>query len=151
VNCVVAKKKTKRVAKQTRTAKARAVQVTKPKYIANAHLSTAKQKPISLYYPKPDEMDGKVRIEPPSIPPHVEPRCISFMHDMKTIGKKKALACAVTAVGAAAVLSGTIAFFFYYVMNIDNVFSLLIALMFFIGFSKLFYNFLELSERTDTQ
>jgi len=51
-------------------------------------------------------------------------------------------------VGAAAVLSACIAIFFYYVISLDAVYSLVLALPFFIGLSILFYNFLELSERT---
>ena len=131
MNCVVAKKKT----------------VAKPKYTAKSSPPTAKQKPISLSYPKPDDMKGRVRVEPPKIPPHVDHHGIST-REMKTTGKKKALPYAATAAGGSAVLSGALAVFFYYVLSLDLVFSLMLALPFFIGLAILFYNFLELSERT---
>jgi hypothetical protein len=137
VDFVVAKKKAKRVEK--------------PKYIAKASPRSAKQKPISLSYPKPDEMKGKVRVEPPKIPPHVEPPGMPSTHGMKNAGKKKALPYAATAVGGALLLSGALAVFFYMVISLDAVFSLMLALPFFIGLSILFYNFLELSERTGAQ
>ena len=127
-------------------AKKKAKHIVKSKYIAKAR--TAKQKAVSLYYPKPDDMIGRVRIEPPNIPPHVKPLDISGALSMKTAGKKKTLPYAATAVGGGAVLSGALAFFFYYVIRLDIVFSLVLALPFFIGLSILFYNFLELSERT---
>jgi len=134
---VVAKKKPKRAAK--------------PKYAAKAIPSAARQpskKPMTLYYPKPDDMDGRVRVEPPKIPPHSEPLDIAPTRGMKAIeGKKKALPYAATAVGGALVLSGSLACFFYFVISLDAVFSLMLALPFFIGLSILFYNFLELSER----
>ena len=96
-------------------------------------------------------MKGRVRVEPPKIPPHAEPLDISPIRGMKTEGKKKALPYAATALGGSAVLSGSLACFFYYVINLDIVFSLMLALPFFIGLSILFFNFLELSERTGAQ
>ena len=116
-----------------------------------ARPALSSKKPVSLYYPKPDDMNGKVRVEPPKIPQHVEPLDITPTSGMKTSGKKKAIPYAATAVGGAALLSGALAFFFYYVISLDNIFSLMLALPFFIGLSILFYNFLELSERTGTQ
>jgi len=132
---VVAKKKAKRVQKQ--------------KYIAKASsaVKPSSKKPVSLYYPKPDEMRGRVKVEPPKIPPHVEPLDISRAREMKTAGKKKTLPYAATAVGGGTVLSGALACFFYFVISLDVVFSLMLALPFFIGLSILFYNFLELSDR----
>lgn len=109
------------------------------------------KKPVSLYYPKPNDMNGRVRVEPPKIPPHVEPLDIARAREMQTDGKKKAIPYAATAVGGALVLSGSLALFFYFVISLDVVFSLMLALPFFIGLSILFYNFLELSERTGTQ
>lgn len=131
-------------------AKKRARQAARPNYAAKAALPAARQKPISLYYPKPDDMGGKVRIEPPKIPPHTERQGIST-REMKATGRKKALPYAATSMGAALALSCALAFFFYYVVSLDIVFSLVLALPFFIGLSILFYNFLELSERTGTQ
>jgi len=107
----------------------------------------AAKKQVSLYYPKPDEMNGRVRVEPPKIPPHAEPLDITPSRGMKSEGKKKALPYTATAVGGAFLLSGSLALFFYFVINLDAVFSLMLALPFFIGLSILFYNFLELSER----
>ena len=95
-------------------------------------------------------MKGKVKVEPPKIPPRSEPQGISG-HRMRALERKRALPYAVTAVGGAAVLSGALAVFFYYVISLDAVFSSMLALPFFIGLSILFYNFLELSERTGTQ
>ncbi len=109
------------------------------------------KKPVLQYYPKPDETPGKVRMEPPKIPPHAEQRGIPPMHAIKAAGRKKALPYAATAVGGAAALSCALAVFFYYVIRLDIVFSLALALPFFIGLSILFYNFLELSERTGAQ
>ena len=118
---------------------------------AAARPAPAPKRHAPLYYPKPDEMRGRVRVEPPKIPPHAEPLDISPTRGMKSTGKKKALPYAVTAVGGALVLSGSLACFFYYVISLDAVFSLMLALPFFIGLSILFYNFLELSERTGAQ
>ena len=109
------------------------------------------KKPVSLTYPKPDEMRGKVNVEPPKIPRHIEPLDIAPSRGIKQTGKKKDLPYAATAVGGSLVLSGALACFFYYVINLDVVFSLMLAFPFFIGLSILFYNFLELSERTGTQ
>ena len=139
MSCVVAKKDAKRVLK--------------PKYAAKAP-SAAKaslKKPVSLTYPKPDEMRGRVKVEPPKIPQHIEPLDLAPARGIKQTGKKKVLPYAATAVGGAIVLSGALACFFYYVINLDVVFSLMLAIPFFIGLSILFFNFLELSERTGTQ
>jgi len=125
----------------------------KSRYAAKALPQDAKntsKKQVSLYYPKPNEMKGKVRMEPPKIPPHAEPLDI-HAHGMRTAGKKKSVPYAATAVGGAALLSGALAVFFYYVISLDAVFSLMLAFPFFIGLSILFYNFLELSERTGAQ
>ncbi|MCX6771062.1 MAG: hypothetical protein NTX79_03330 [Candidatus Micrarchaeota archaeon] len=125
----------------------------KPKYSAKAYLSAPRQplkKSDSLYYPKPGEMKG-VRVEPPKIPQHAEPLDITPTRGMRIEGKKKSLPYAVTSIGGAAVLSGALAFFFYCVIGLDIVFSLMLALPFFIGLSILFFNFLELSERTGAQ
>ena len=91
-----------------------------------------------------------VRVEPPKIPQH-EPLDVAPTHRMRAEGKKKAIPYAATSLGGAAVLSGALACFFYFVINLDLVFSLTLALPFFIGLSILFFNFLELSERTGTQ
>ena len=111
----------------------------------------APKKQVSLYYPKPDEMNGRVRVEPPKIPPHAEPLDIAPSRGMKSEGKKKSVPYAATAVGGAFVLSGSLALFFCFVISLEAVFSLMLALPFFIGLSILFYNFLELSARTGTQ
>ena len=139
MSCVVAKKDAKRVLK--------------PKYAAKAPSAAkaASRKPVSLTYPKPDEMRGRVRVEPPKIPPHAEPQDIAPVRGIKQTGKKKVIPYAATAVGGSLVLSGALACFFYYVINLDGVFSLMLAIPFFIGLSILFFNFLELSERTGTQ
>ena len=118
---------------------------------AAARPALASKRAAPLYYPKPDEMHGRVKVEPPKIPPHVEPLDISPTRGMKQTGKKKALPYAATAIGGAAILSGALACFFYFVISLDIVFSLMLALPFFIGLSILFFNFLELSERTGTQ
>lgn len=103
---------------------------------------------LPLYYPKPDEMRGKVRMEPPKIPQPSEPIDISPQPLMKAVAKRKELPYAATAMGGAALLSGAIAMFFYYVIRLDAVYALVLALTFFIGLSILFYEFLELAERT---
>ena len=150
MNCVVAKK-VKHAAKQMHIAKEHIVLDDKPKNITSEHLSGARHKPVSpFYYPKPDEMRGKVKIEPPKIPPHGDLMNLSHPREMKTIGNKKAPAYIVMAVGSAFVISSALAFFFCCVMNIDNVFSLMLALLCFIGLSVIFYSFSELSERTGT-
>ena len=96
-------------------------------------------------------MRGKVKVEPPKIPQHIEPLDLAPAHGIKPKGKKKDLPYAATAVGGAIVLSGALACFFHFVISLDIVFSLVLALPFFIGLSILFFNFLELSERTGTQ
>ena len=151
---MVAKKKAKHVAKQMRRAKARAApakpkKAAKPSFLKN--LPSSVQKAASLYYPKPGEGAGRVMMEPPDIPPHAAPIDITPSREMKATGKKKPLPYIATAVGASAVLSGALAAFFYYVVNLDWLFSLLLALTCFIGLSILFYEFLELAERTGMQ
>jgi hypothetical protein len=110
----------------------------------------AVKRPISLYYPKPDEMRGKVRVEPPKIPIPSAPIDIKPVPSLARIEepRKKPHHDALVSVGASLVLSACIAVFFYYAINLDAVYSLVLALPFFIGLSILFYNFLELSERT---
>ena len=151
MNRVVAKKKAKHVAKQMHRAKAHAViaKPKKPSFLKT--LPSSVQKLSSLYYPKPDEMAGRVVLEPPDIPPHATPLDIAPSREMKTTGTKKPLPYIATAVGASAVLSGALAAFFYYVVNFDWLLSLLLALTSFIGLSILFYEFLELAERTGMQ
>ena len=127
----------------------------KKKTRAQARISATRpalpsKKPVSLYYPKPDEMRGRVRVEPPKIPPH-SALDVAPTKGMRTTGRKKALPYAATAAGGALVLSGALACFFYYVISLDSAFSLMLAFPFFIGLSILFFNFLELSERTGTQ
>ena len=127
---------------------------------ANAHVkravrakapakALAAKKPMSLYYPKPDEMGGKVRMEPPKIPQPSEPIDISPMPSLSRMSepRKKPYHDAAIAVAGAAALSGSIALFFFYVISLDAVYSLVLALTFFIGLSILFYEFLELAER----
>ena len=141
---MVAKKKAKPAAMP------KAYSAARQKYMAKASAQAPRQKPISLTYPRPDDMKGRVRIEPPKIPPHVDHQGMAA-HGIRTSGKKKALPYTATAAGGALLLSGALTCFFYYVISLDIVFSLMLALPFFIGLSILFYNFLELSERTDTQ
>ena len=106
------------------------------------------KKPISLYYPKPDEMPGKVRMMPPKITLHTQPLDVSLSRPMNAPTKGKEVPYAATAIGGAAVLSGALALFFIYVIKLDWPYGLCLALPFFIGLSILFYNFLEVSERT---
>ena len=146
MSCVVAKKKKAKVAVLHRIARALPA---KPKAADRLQATPpAVKKPISLYYPKPDDMAGKVRMEPPKIPPHAEPLDIPPSREMKTTGRKKPLPYVATAVVASAVLSGALAAFFYYAIGLDWLLSALLALTFFIGLTILFYEFLELAERT---
>ncbi|MFA6214142.1 MAG: hypothetical protein WC717_02585 [Candidatus Micrarchaeia archaeon] len=131
-------------------AKKRKAPASKPKKAASPRIAPSLKKPVSLYYPKPDEMRGRVRVEPPKIPPHAEPIDIAPTHEMKASGKKKTVPYAATAIGASAVLSGSLAAFFYLALGLDLLFSAGLALTFFIGLSILFYEFLELSERAGT-
>ncbi|GEM_PF-1822589 len=103
----------------------------------------------SLYYPKPDDMRDRVRMEPPKIPQPSSPIDIRPVPSLSRIDepRKKPRHDAMVSVGGGAALSACIALFFYYVIGLDVVFSLALALPFFIGLSILFYNFLELSER----
>lgn len=131
-------------------AKKRPKIVPKPRS-ATAYYVPARQaakKPIAIHYPKPDEMAGKVKMEPPKIPQHVEPIDITPTRMMATEGKKKAIPYAVTAAGAAFLISAGLAAFMYYAINLDLLFSVILALTFFVGLSILFYEFLELAERT---
>ncbi len=57
--------------------------------------------------------------------------------------KKKILSDTATAIFSALVLSCALAFFFLYAVKLDVVFSIVLALLFFIGLSIVFYNFLK--------
>jgi len=107
------------------------------------------KKQISLSYPKPNDIAGRVRVEPPDIPPPSAPIDISPSSRMKEASGKKSMPYKATSAGGAFVISGALALFFVYVINLDPLFSLCLALPFFIGLSILFYEFLEFSERTN--
>ena len=57
--------------------------------------------------------------------------------------KKKILPDGTIAILSALVLSCALAFFFFYAVRLDSVFSVVLALLSFIGFSIVFYNFLR--------
>jgi len=113
----------------------------------------AAKKQMSLYYPQPNEVAGRVRVTPPKIPAHSAPLDISpspALSKMEEPKKKPGHDAAIAILGAA-LISGAMAAFFHYLISLDIVLSLMLALPFFIGLSILFFNFLELSARTGTQ
>jgi hypothetical protein len=107
---------------------------------------TKKQMPLT--YPKPDDMPGKVKLEPPKIPQPSESIDLSPSPRMKEAEKKKTLPYKATAVLGALAVSIALALFFIFVINLDALFALCLTLPFFIGLSILFYEFLELSDKT---
>ena len=142
---MVAKKKPKQAATQMHGAKA-----AKPKGDAIQAKPSSLKTLLSIYYPKPDDVKGRV-VEPPKIPPHAGQMGISAMRGMKATGKNKPLIYAAAPVGASLVLSAALAAFFYYVISLDWLSSSMLALTFFVGLAILFYEFLEFAERTGEQ
>lgn len=107
----------------------------------------------SLYYPQPNEIAGRVRVEPPKIPPHSTPLDIQPVPSLSRINepRKKPLRDAALAVVCAALVAGAMAAFFIHVIMQDELFALCLAFPFFVGLTILFFNFLELSARTGAQ